>query len=324
MWVAVFGFGAQPAAAQGQGWQGAACVALNRAVLTDAAAGKLPEAEAALSGVLASNATAEDHLCAGVVLSNVAALLSISGRLPEAEMFAERSIHVLEQVYAADDPAFLRPLHVLASARIERGEIGKAREAFKRMQALRIERPEDRALFHGVSAALLNLAGRRQEAESEYALALDAWEKAGRGGTADYGSALNGLAAVFIAEGRLDDARRTLDRALDVFSSAANAVPMDRFKLLATRAVVHARLREWRDAEQDLRDATAMAEGITRLDPVVLGPVLTNYAYVLRKNHHREEARVMEARAAALRGQSSRDTVVDTTELLARSKRSGK
>ncbi len=322
VWAGVFGLSAQSAAAQGAAWQGAACVALNNAVMTHVQAGDFLAAEAALSGFLAGSAGAADHGCAGVVLSNIAVALSISGRLPEAESYAQRSVHVLEQIYPPEDPVFLRPLHVVASSRILRGEIGRAREAFKRMRLLQIQRPEDSALFHGVSAALLCAEGRYPEAESEYAVALTAWEHAGRVGGADYGSTLNALAAVYVAEAHFDEARRTLDRALDVFSSAPNAVAMDRFKVLATRAVVYARLKDWRGAEQDLRDATAIADGQPGMDPMLVAQVLRNYAYVLRKNHRRDEARAIEARATGLPGPSG--AVVDASELLAHAKASGK
>jgi hypothetical protein len=46
----------------------------------------------------------------------------------------------------------LRPLEALAAARFEQGKTARAREAFKRMQAIRIPRPEDIALVHGTAA----------------------------------------------------------------------------------------------------------------------------------------------------------------------------
>jgi hypothetical protein len=46
-------------------------------------------------------------------------------------------------------------------------------------------------------------------------------------------------------------------------------------------------------------------------------PVLTNYAYVLRKNHRGREARSIEAQITALYGGRVSDMVVDVTELIA-------
>jgi hypothetical protein len=113
----------------------------------------------------------------------------MSGQLDEAEKFAARAIRILEENYSPDDPVFLRPFAILASARFERGEVGRAREAFKRMRTIRIER-EERALMRGLSAMLLSAEGRYREAESESLLALQSWEQAGRGEMADAGTVL--------------------------------------------------------------------------------------------------------------------------------------
>jgi hypothetical protein len=50
----------------------------------------------------------------------------------------------------------------------------------------------------------------------------------------------------------------------------------------------------------------------------VLKSLLTNYAYVLRKNHQGREARTIEARAAALQTHELTNGVVDLSELLAK------
>jgi hypothetical protein len=73
--------------------------------------------------------------CAGLVLNNLAALMLSSGRLAEAEMFAERSVNILEKSYSPKNAVLLRPLQILSAARFEQGKMGKAREAFQKMQA---------------------------------------------------------------------------------------------------------------------------------------------------------------------------------------------
>ena len=179
-------------------------------------------------------------------------------------------------------------------------------------------------MLSGLAAALLCVEGRYPEAESEYLAALHAWEQAGRSNMADTGTVLNALGSLYIREHRLDEARQVVDRAFSIFTSAKDAVPLDRFKLLDVRAVIHVRRQEWHDAEQDLRDAIAMVDTLPGLDPSILTRVLADYAYVLRKNHRRQEARNIAARAASLRSQTVRDTLIDTTELRARRHRSAK
>lgn len=176
--------------------------------------------------------------------------------------------------------------------------------------------PSDRAMVHGVAAALLHAEGRRTEAESEYLGALRAWEEAGRGSTADAASVLNFLGSLYMDEGRLDEAQRTLDRAMAIFAGAKDTVPLDRIKLLNLRAVLQARRGKWRDAEEDLRQAVSIADRDARsCDPAALVYVMANYAAVLRKNHKRREARSIQARADATLNDPTTQRIIDLTEL---------
>jgi tetratricopeptide (TPR) repeat protein len=248
--------------------------------------------------------------------------MAVSGRLAEAERFAERSVTILEKSLPPGDPVLLSPLQILAAAQFEQGKTGMAREAFKRMQSIRSVRPQDRALLHGMAGVLLQAEGRHREAESDYLAAMSDWEEAGLGATADAGAVLNSLASLYMREQRLDEARKMLDRAFTIFTNDKGAVPMDRIKLLTVRGVLHAWMGEWQQAEQDLHDALSMADRELRVDPVALAALLTDYAQVLRKNHRRREARSIEARATALHriGNRTAEAVVDVTELLAKPK----
>ena len=60
-----------------------------------------------------------------------------------------------------------------------------------------------------------------------------------------------------------------------------------------------------------------MSVSLTRLDPVALKALLTNYAATLRKDHRGKEARSIEARAATLQTDGSANAIVDVSELLA-------
>jgi tetratricopeptide (TPR) repeat protein len=295
-----------------------ACIEFNQAVLNQLSSGRLEDAETTISGALAGRANGFDQSCAGLALYEMAIVLARSGRLAEAEVFAERSLKILEKMYPPDDLVLLRPLQILSSVQFEQRKTTKAREAFQRMQSIRAESPADRALVHGTAAALLQAGGRYNEAESEYLRALVAWEESGRAETADAAAVLDGLGALYILDGRYREAGRTLDRALAIVTSAKDAVPTDRIKLLNTRAVLHARQGDWREAEEDLRSAISTADRDTRLDPVELKSLLANYAQVLRKDHRGREARFIEARATALQAHGLTDATVDASELLAK------
>jgi tetratricopeptide (TPR) repeat protein len=170
-----------------------------------------------------------------------------------------------------------------------------------------------------MAASFLRAEGRRAEAEAEYLAAVRAWEEAGRGEAPEAAAILNSLGSLYIEEQRLDEAQQTLDRAFGIFSRAQD-VPMDGIKLLNDRSVLHARQGDWRQAEQDLRDALRTADRDRWVDPATLRSILTNYAHLLRRNHRKREARSIEARAAALQIDSTPAVLVDITDLLPKAK----
>jgi tetratricopeptide (TPR) repeat protein len=302
----------------------AECVELNQRVLIQVASGQFAAAEAALAAALAVGAYREQESCTGFVLNNMASIMAFSGRTADAEALADRSLKILEKIYPPDDWVLLRPLQILASTRFEQGKMTRAREAFKRMQTIRNQRPEDSALVHGMAGAFFQADGSRGEAEAEYLVALHALAEAGRGETADAGGILNSLGSLYIEEHRLDEARRVLDRALTIFNHATDAVPMDSIKLLALRGVLHARQGEWQEAEHDFSNALSMADRESKLDSAATRSILVSYGVVLRKNHKRREAGSIEARAAALGRNHTKDDVVDVTDLFDKPKRVGK
>lgn len=306
--------------ADGYVLSGAECAQLNETVVAQVAKGQFVLAESMLSKAVTSGFDRAGDSCAGFILNNMAALLSIQGRIIEAERYAERSIRILEAKYPPTDLTLLRPLSILASTRFEQGKIAGAREALRKMESIRAESPADRALVHATSAVMLHAEGRLAEAESKYLLTIEAWEQAGHGETADAGAVLNSLGALYINEQRLEDAQKALDRALTIFSRAKDGVPIDRIKTLHVMGVLLARQGAWRESEQKLSEALSMADGEPWVEPVALRSLLVAYAYVLRKNHHGREARSIKSRAAGIRGGAARSAIVDVTELLAKPK----
>jgi tetratricopeptide (TPR) repeat protein len=304
---------------------GTACGELQRFVLNQSANAHMEEAERALLGALPSAVGAPDDLCAALIFNNLAAIMQVSGRVGEAEVFALQAINILERSYPSDDPALLRPLNILATARFEQGKTAKAREAFQRMQAIRTPQPLDRALVHGMGAALLQREGRRREAESEYLQALALYKDAGWENTVEAALILGEVALLFSEEHRFDEAQRALDNTLRMLNEAKGTVPMDRIKVFNFRAILHAREGQWQVAADDMGQAIALAEQETQRAPVTLLSILHNYAFILRKAHRKEEAKSVESRAAMLqRAHPAPDQIVDLTELSAETKRNGK
>jgi tetratricopeptide (TPR) repeat protein len=253
--------------------------------------------------------------CVGLVLNNLAALMLSSGRLAEAEIFAEKSVDILERRHSPKDSLLLRPLQILSAARFEQGKLRKAREAFQKMQAIPTAQLGDQALVHDLAAALLQAEGRWTEAESQYLASMSALEGSGAGNTADSAAVLSQLGSLYIEEHRFAEAQQLLDRALAIFNAGKDTVAMDRIKLLNLRATLNARQGQWPEAEQDLRLSMSIIDRQPQVDPVVVAALLANYAVALRKTHRQREARSIEARVDALRANSVRNALVDVTEL---------
>jgi tetratricopeptide (TPR) repeat protein len=294
------------------------CTQLNHLVVSQVADGETKQAEAALSKALASSSSRREGVCAGLMLNDLAAIMLNSGRLADAETFAERALTALRKSYSSNNPVLLRPFQILCSARFQQGKIGAARRAFEQMRSIPAVRAEDRALVHGLAAPLFAAEDKDREAETEYLAALNALEQAGRIYTADAATAFGALGSLYIRQQRFEEARRTLDRAWGIFTTAKDTVPADLIRLLSIRAGLHTNLAEWRDAETDLRDAISLADHERQMDPVMINSLFTTYALVLRKTHRRRESRYMETRIAALQHEPA--AVVDVSELLQRSK----
>ncbi|MBI4911059.1 MAG: hypothetical protein HY820_46045 [Acidobacteria bacterium] len=279
------------------------------------AAGRLADAETAVSAMSAADNDRLQNLCAGMVLNSMAASLCMAGRLAYCEALADRAIQMLKRSYLLTDAVMLHPVHILAAARLAQGKVGKAKQALADMLAIRCESPQDQAMVHGMAAALLQTEGNLRQAEAEYLSAARAWELANLGESAYAGAIYASLASLYLAERRNEDARRVLARALAIFDRPEGTVPMDRIRTLYVSGALHARLGEWMEAERDLSRAVELAEGEQRMDAFSLRVLLAGYAQALRKNGHRREARSIDARAATIPSASSSAAIVDMADI---------
>jgi tetratricopeptide (TPR) repeat protein len=298
------------------------CAQLHSRVVDQVAKGERKEAEAALSKALINSSNQAEGICAGLISGDLAAIMLDSGRPADAETFAEQSLSALGSSYPPNAPILLHPLQVLCSARFQQGKIGAARQVFERMRSIPAGRPEDRALVHRLHAALLVVKSKYSEAETEYLAVTAALEQAGRLQTSDAATNFAELASLYIRQQRYEDARKELDRAWELLTTAKDAVSLDLINLLDIRAILHVRLAQWTEAERDLLHAISLADHERQMDPRTIEALLTNYAVVLRKTHRRHEARHVEARLAALQNQQT--AVVDVSELLQTAKHSNR
>ena len=295
---------------------GAVCIELNRLIVEKVESGQLASAEGALSEALNRKGIALERSCFQMTLHNMANVIALSGRLDEAEVLAEQSLRILDNLYPSDSPLRFRPLQLLWSIQFQQGKRGKARQTFQKMRSLRLDQPRDRAMLYGAVAAQLQADGEYNEAETEYLKSIAAGEEAGRGDSAEMAVIISGLGTLQLSQDRYLDAGKTLERALAIARSAKDAIPMDVVNILCQLASLHARQGKWRVAEDNMKTAISMADRAARLDPAVRKRMLLNFAYILRKAHRRKEARTIEARAAAINAPGSTNVIVDVSEFL--------
>ena len=261
-----------------------------------------------------------DHLCAGLILHSFANRLAGMGRIDASERFAERSVSALEMSYPEDDAILFWPLQVLAASQFEQGKIARAAETVRRMQAVRLLRPNQRAAMHGIAGTLLQAQHHPNLAEREFLSALDSWTESGRAETSDAGAVFNALAVLYLEQQRFDEAEAILDRAFKIFAGSSEAVPMDFVKLFNNRGVMYARAQKWHEAAGEFSRAVSVADSTHGTSPVVVSSVLANFASVLRKDHRGREARAIESRLAGLRAALGPQLVVDVSALLSATK----
>jgi tetratricopeptide (TPR) repeat protein len=291
------------------------CAELFHAGVSQLDNGGLREAEITLGAALAGATGGEERECAGLALGKLALVANLSGRPAEAETLAERALRILENIYPQDDLVLLRPLQQLTLARFGRGETAKALQALQRLKSIRAEKPGDRAIVCGTAAVILQAAGRLKDAELEYLSALKAWDDSGHSESADVGATLTSLGTLYLTEGRLGKAQVTLTRAFTIVSSARGSVPRDLIMLLSLRGVLYGRQKDWGKSEADLRSALSLADREPGFDRAALRSILSNLAYVLRKNRQGREAHAIQARAESLGTSGTNGLVVDIGEM---------
>ena len=289
------------------------CLEFNEIATRGVLSNRLDQAESAISAAMSQG----KDICAGVVSGNVAVLLFVHGRIRDSEAWAARSLKLLRNKLDPYDPMLLRPLYALASASVKQGKFREAEQAFDGMLQVRVEHPEQRAQVHIIGGALRQMQGMLKEAESEYLLAYDDWERLGKAADADKAALLTYLGVLYLSEARLQEASQVLDHALAILADSAAVLPYDRIEVLNARAVAHAKQGEWPQAREKLSLALATAELAGVSESAVLRPILSRYAIALRRTHRKGEARAIERRLSALPRNPKGDAVIDVHELSA-------
>ncbi len=175
--------------------------------------------------------------------------------------------------------------------------------------------PMQRALFISNMACHALRKGNYREAEPLLREARDLYAKTGSGW--DSADTTGNLAVALIKEGRLEEARPELERAIRETEAVGGPSHPMLAGLLGCLAVIDDREGRFADAEPRLKHALAVAGP----DYPYLPELLSTYAWTLRRLHRGGEAKAMEKRARALASTRRPPEVVSLSELLRESGR---
>ena len=155
------------------------------------------------------------------ILANIAALYAALGDFEQAEAFAQQSFEITEKAFGPESPENGRNYNTLANIRFLEGRLDEAEQLFKRGLELREPLGDD----------------------DEF---LD--------------DALEGLANLFEAQGRYEEADVLMERVLAEYEFGGNVYPHGYIGVVDHSAAVKAKLGKMDDAERLLVEALSVAE----------------------------------------------------------------
>lgn len=306
--------------------------------------GRLVDAERYFAGALAvAEGPTPRRWDLVVGLAKLADAVSAQGRQEDAEALYRQALTVAEELRGNEHPSLLDPIKGLALFYVRNRRYAQAERLFERALALS-QRNHDRetaAYLHLISD-LSRAQGKYTEAESLVRQALVLLERSGgtdERGLGALGAALSDLVTLLRIQGKIAESEATAERAEKSFVQDFEKVePLVR-QALASRsqllgpqnpALVNslhylARLLESRkrydDAEPLYQRALEILTNVDGPADLTLAVSLEMYGALLRKMGRENEARIREARAAAIRVAAERQEAATVLEEKVRERR---
>lgn len=264
---------------------------------------RYPEAEQILSSLAREPAVGQQQArCLGILLNVTQVEIEKRVGSSGAEQFVRRALDVLTTFRPADDPLLLRPLQILVSLALESGDITQADEAFRQMSRIRLRTNNDRVILAMTHAFISSSRGRPKEAERDYEDALKLAADDDVESQRLQAGIWNNLAAVYIGERKLPEARAALIRARALTQHEPNEGERERLMVgvLSNLGTVLYRMRDYARAEENLRGAITLEEKQHDRDTGRLTVLLTNLEQVLKKQKRKHEAKQIDDRLQAV------------------------
>lgn len=263
---------------------------------------------------------AEDKLCKGISLINLAIAKYRLGELNAAEGVAKEALALMEQTVGSKAPELRQPLQVLASFALRRDQLRKADELINRIESLPWETHVDLAAWHGLRATLLAREQHKAEAEQECKAAISERELAGDGRSPDIEADLWELAVLYLNERRVAEALPLLKRGLEISEASPLSTEL-RVRILLGLGVAYSAVADHESAERSFQRAVQLIDSVPPVFRSRLGQVLCEaYSSFLKNTGKKQEAKELRNRGEALYGRDTSGMTVGFDSLLARQK----
>ena len=241
-------------------------------------------------------------------LNNLGTVCDYLGEALTAERYYRQSIRMWETAGGPASSGLAAARCNLATVYLRRGQNSKAIDLYQ--QALEIPIvPSDPRLIgirDGLAVALTR-ARRYREAQQllEESLAL-AEKHLGENASA-VAVTLNHLAVLHQQQGRAAQTLPMLERAVSIWKNARIREQRGMIEPLNNLGAAHCSIGRYAEAAADLSQALEIAERRLPAGSPDTADILRNYAWVLRKLKRKSEAKQLEARAARIQQQHSRE-----------------
>jgi tetratricopeptide (TPR) repeat protein len=245
-----------------------------------------------------------------LTLHNLGAVNRELGRYAESDRYYRRAISIWERALPAHSLELASSLSNLGALQLEIGSPAHAEPLLERAYNLRLAAlGPDAALTASSLHQLARLAHERRrylQAADLYRRAAESLERAHGSSAIEVADVSHNWAMLYADMGRDADALPLFERAAAIYGQAAQAHP----KLAIIQrnlAELHARRREFAEADALFSGAIALSEASLPPDHPQTGLILAAYGKFLNQTHRKDEARAVTARAQRILSKSGRE-----------------
>lgn len=213
---------------------------------------------------IAESILGPNHALTALSLNNLAQLLTILGRLDEAEPLHQRALDIRERLLGPDYPSTAESLNNFAFLLLNKGENSEAEPLFRRAIAIDEQTlgPDHPNLISGLNnlATVLQRQGKHVEAESLFRRALDICEQALEPNHPLTGNSLNNLAGLLSEHGKYKETESLYRHALNIREETLGPEHPDTAVSIGNLAAILFARGKYNESESLLRRAVGILE----------------------------------------------------------------